>query len=131
MVTLCDVHLLFACHAFFAAGYVVLAIDGLCGSSACQAKQADVSTPLFVNKDLFSHTPFPVFFLSSHLWAILLAFGLLQPSPVILRYSSVPAAEKCKAAMDGRQFDDNTLKASFVAEPDFYKAYHGDWFPQQ
>ncbi|KAF5828487.1 hypothetical protein DUNSADRAFT_17564 [Dunaliella salina] len=53
-----------------------------------------------------------------------------QPSPVILRYSSVPQAEKCKAAMDGRQFDDNTLKASFVAEPDFYKAYHGDWFPQ-
>jgi len=54
----------------------------------------------------------------------------MQSNPIILRYTTVPAAEKCKAAMDGRQFDDSTIKATFVAEPDFYKAYHGDWFTQ-
>ncbi len=42
-----------------------------------------------------------------------------------------PAAQddavKCKQMMDGRQFDDRTVKATYSTEMDFSRAVAGEW----
>jgi len=46
---------------------------------------------------------------------------------VFVRYATQEGAAKCKAVMDGRQFDDNKIRASYVTEQDFYRAHAGEW----
>ncbi len=36
-------------------------------------------------------------------------------------------AKKCKGIMDGRSFDDRTVKATFSNEYDFVRAQQGEW----
>lgn len=46
---------------------------------------------------------------------------------VYVRFSNQDGASKCKNAMDGRQFDENKVRASFITEQDFYRAQAGEW----
>lgn len=44
-----------------------------------------------------------------------------------VRFSGAEAAGKCRAMMDGRMFDVNKVKATFVSESDFARAQAGEW----
>lgn len=44
-----------------------------------------------------------------------------------VRFSGAEAAAKCRAMMDGRMFDVNKVKATFVSESDFGRAQAGEW----
>jgi hypothetical protein len=48
----------------------------------------------------------------------------------MVRYSTVQMGERCKVAMDGRAFDDSTIKAKYITQSDFEKGLFGHWFQQ-
>lgn len=50
-----------------------------------------------------------------------------DPCRVYVKFGSTADAQKCKEAMDGRMFDTNTIRASFVTEVDFQRANTGQW----
>lgn len=48
-------------------------------------------------------------------------------SRVYVHFAAADGAQKCKAIMDGRRFDENIVKATFVSEADFARAKAGEW----
>ncbi|GLC56991.1 hypothetical protein PLESTB_001171100 [Pleodorina starrii] len=48
-------------------------------------------------------------------------------SRVYVKYSTAAEAARCRTMMDGRKFDDNAVKASFVTEGEFARAQAGEW----
>ncbi|KAL6755416.1 hypothetical protein V8C86DRAFT_2678580 [Haematococcus lacustris] len=64
--------------------------------------------------------------------------GLCIPTPpktlppptscrVYIRFSAQEAATRCKAMMDGREFDGNLVKVTYVTEQDYFRAQAGEW----
>ena len=50
-----------------------------------------------------------------------------EPCRVYVKYHNIDDAKKCKDMMDGRDFDDRKVKASFSNEFDFMRAQQGEW----
>ncbi|KAG2446513.1 hypothetical protein HYH02_008503 [Chlamydomonas schloesseri] len=64
--------------------------------------------------------------------------GLAAPMPpahvtnadaarVYVKFSSADEAGRCRNMMDGRKFDDNSVRAIFVTEAEFLRAQAGEW----
>jgi splicing factor U2AF subunit len=51
----------------------------------------------------------------------------LTPARVYVRYTTLDASAKCKAAMDGRDFDDRKIKASYVPDEVYYRSAANEW----
>lgn len=50
-----------------------------------------------------------------------------QACRVYVRYATVADAQKCKQMNDGRDFDNNKVKASYVTDMDFSRAQANEW----
>lgn len=50
-----------------------------------------------------------------------------EPCRVLIQFAGTAEAKACKEMMDGRRFDDNTVKATYVTEVDFNRARMGEW----
>ncbi|MEW5306363.1 MAG: hypothetical protein WDW36_008832 [Sanguina aurantia] len=46
---------------------------------------------------------------------------------VYVKYGNAVEAAKCMRRMDGRSFEENKVKATYVLEPDFLRAQAGEW----
>jgi splicing factor U2AF subunit len=53
-----------------------------------------------------------------------------EPARVYIKYTLVTEAEKCRSMMEGRKFDENTVRALFVTEGEYLQAQAGVWVPK-
>ncbi|GFR47985.1 hypothetical protein Agub_g9809 [Astrephomene gubernaculifera] len=53
--------------------------------------------------------------------------GNHEASRVYVKYSTAAEAQRCRTMMDGRKFDDNAVRATFVTEGEFLRAQAGEW----
>ncbi len=48
---------------------------------------------------------------------------------LLLAAAAQDAAVKLKAMMDGREFDDRKVKATYASDDQYYKSQAGEWLP--
>lgn len=73
-------------------------------------------------------------------WATVLGVTCLSPPSdipetpsirVYVKLSTADEAKQTKEFMDGRSFDNNTVKCTIVEDSDFKKAEEGEWIVQE